>query len=119
MLLSTPVPTVILTADDLLAGAALVFDVAVPPQLLRPGQESDLPASDALVVQLQPLTIGTLQLIMRASRQDPGMIPLLMIKESLVNPALSLDQVRAMPLGLVNFFIAQIRHLSGLEEKKT
>lgn len=119
MSLSTPVPTLTLTADDLLAGSALVFDVIVPLHLLRPGEVGDYPSADSLVVQLRPLTIGTLQLIMKASRQDPGLIPLLMLKESLVNPALSLDQVRAMPLGLVNFFIAQIRHLSGLEEKKT
>jgi hypothetical protein len=117
--LATPAPTLTLTADDLLAGSALVFDVAVPSQLLRPGEAGDRNSTDSLVVQLRPLTIGTLQLIMKASRQDPGLIPLLMIKESLVNPALSLEQVRAMPLGLVNFFIAQIRHLSGLEEKKT
>lgn len=119
MTLATPAPTLTLTADDLLAGSALVFDVAVPPQLLRPGEAGNFDSTDSLVVQLRPLTIGTLQLIMKASRQDPGLIPLLMIKESLVNPALSLEQVRAMPLGLVNFFIAQIRHLSGLEEKKT
>lgn len=114
---STPAPTIILTADGLLAGSALGFDVAVPPQLVRPGEDSDRPAADPLVVQLRPLTIGTLKLIMRDSRQDLGLIPLLMIKESLVTPALSLDQVRGMPLGLVNFLIAQIRHLSGLEEK--
>nr|WP_242024234.1 hypothetical protein [Nodosilinea sp. FACHB-13] len=102
-----------------MAGASLVFEVAVPPQLLHSGEAGDRTSANPLVVQLRPLTIGTLQLIMKASRQDPGLIPLLMIKESLVNPALSLDQVRAMPLGLVNFFITQIRHLSGLEEKKT
>ncbi|MBE9158162.1 hypothetical protein IQ265_15190 [Nodosilinea sp. LEGE 06152] len=107
-----------LSADELLAGAALVFDVAVPPQVLRPGSEGDRPP-EPLVVQLRPLTIGTFQLIMKASRQEAGLIPLLMIKESLVRPQLSLDQVRAMPLGMVNFFIGQIRHLSGLEEKKT
>lgn len=107
-----------LTADELLAGAALVFDVTVPAHLLRPGSPNEEP-SEPLVVQLRPLTIGTFQLIMKASRQDSGLVPLLMIKESLVRPQLSLEQVRAMPLGMVNFFIAQIRHISGLEEKKT
>lgn len=107
-----------LTADELLAGSALVFDVAVPPQVLRPGTSPE-ESPEPLVVQLRPLTIGTFQLIMKASRQEPGLIPLLMIKESLVRPQLSLDQVRAMSLGMVNFFIAQIRHISGLEEKKT
>lgn len=111
-------PQQLLTADELLAGAALVFDVTVPAHLLRPGTSSG-ESPQPLMVQLRPLTIGTFQLIMKASRQDAGLVPLLMIKESLVRPQLSLDQVRAMPLGMVNFFIAQIRHISGLEEKKT
>ena len=38
-------------------------------------------------MQLRPLTIGAFQLIMRAARDDAGMIPLLMIKESLVRLA--------------------------------
>ena len=69
-------------------------------------------------MQLRPLTIGTFQLIMRAARDDAGMIPLLMIKESLVSPRLSLEQVRQLHLGLVNFLIAHIREVSGLTGKK-
>jgi len=106
------------TADELLAGAALSFDVIVPPHLLQ----RDEAASDeakALTVTLRPLTIGTFQLIMKATRQEPGLIPLLMIKESMVNPQLSLEQVRGMSLGMVNFFIGHIRQISGLGEKKT
>lgn len=110
-------PSSPLTADDLLAGAAQVFDVSVPAHLLKPGASD--PEGQPLIVQIRPLTIGAFQLIMKATRQDPGLVPSLMIKESLVNPALSLEQVRAMPLGLVNFFIGEIRHISGLGEKKT
>ena len=111
-----------LTPDDLLAGAAVTFDVAIPPDILRPGDSSRFSESQevpALVVQLQPLTIGTFQLIMKAARNDSSLIPLLMIKESLVQPKLSLEQVKKMHLGLVNFLIAQIRQISGLTEKKT
>lgn len=117
--------------DELLAGAGLTFSIVVPSQVLRP-QLASQPASkvgdktnatdeteSALIIQLKPLTVGTFQLIMKAARQDAGLIPLLMIKESLVQPALSLDQVRGMHMGLVNFLIAQIRQISGLDGKKT
>jgi hypothetical protein len=110
-----------LTPDDLLAGAAIAFDIPIPTHILHPGGSDaakPLPTQE-IQVQLRPLTIGTFQLIMKAARNDPGLIPLLMIKESLVQPKLTLDQVRGMHLGLVNFLIAQIRQISGLVEKKT
>ena len=56
---------------------------------------------------------------MKAARQDDGLIPLLLIKESLVQPTLSLEQIKQLPLGLVNFLIARIREISGLSEKKS
>jgi hypothetical protein len=111
-----------LTAEDLLAGAAMTFEVVVPPGVLRPGQNGHAagrePAQE-LVVQLRPLTIGTFQLIMKAAKQETGLIPVLMIKESLVQPALSLDQVKQLHLGLINFLIGHIRQISGLTEKKS
>lgn len=100
------------TPEDLLAGASVTFEIAVPADLL-PRTTGDL------IVQLRPVTIGAFQLIMKAARQDDGLIPLLLIKESLVQPALSLEQIKQLPLGLVNFLIAQIREISGLSEKKS
>lgn len=105
-----------LTPEELLAGSAVTFDVTIPPEIWRPG---NINSSEELVVQLRPLTIGTFGLIMKAAKTDPGLIPLLMIKESLVQPKLSLEQVKGMHLGLVNFLIAQIRQISGLSEKKS
>jgi hypothetical protein len=111
-----------LTADDLLAGAAVTFEVMIPASVLRPGQQSqtagDEQAADT-VVHIRPLTIGTFQLIMRAARREPELIPLLMIKEALVQPVLALEQVKRLHLGLVNCLIAHIREISGLTEKKT
>lgn len=109
--------TMVVTPEDLLAGASTVFEVAVPINLLQQPTNSDI--AEPLVVQLQPITIGTFNLIMKAAKNDPGLIPLLMIKESMVKPALSLEHVKKMQLGLVNFLIAQIRSISGLTEKKT
>ena len=100
------------TVEDLLVGANTTYAVVIPPELLpQPDRE--------VVVQLRPVTIGAFQLIMKAARQDAGLIPLLLIKESVVQPSLSLEQVKQMHLGIVNFLIGQIRTISGLAEKKS
>ncbi len=110
-----------LTPEDLLAGAAVTHDLVIPPHVLHPGvnDQEHRQETKEMIVQLRPLTIGVFQLIMKATRQDPNLIPLLMIKESLVQPALSLEQVKQLHLGLVNFLIAHIREISGLTEKKS
>ena len=107
-----------LTAEDLLAGTAVVYDVVVPPSILRPGQAEENTPNQEMIIQLRPLKIGTFQLIMKATKNDPSLIPLLMIKESLVQPALTLEQVKQLHLGLINFLIAHIREISGLTQKK-
>jgi hypothetical protein len=108
-----------LTPEDLLAGAENIFEIAVPDRILHPDRSDSSTPEQTMVVQLRPLTIGTFQLIMKAAKQDTGLIPLLMIKESLVQPSLSLEQIKQLPLGLVNFLIDQIRQISGLTGKKT
>lgn len=108
-----------LTPEELLSGAAMTFEIAIPPAVLHPGSQSSETTLEASpIVQIRPLTIGTFQLIMKAAKNDVGLIPLLMIKESLVQPALSLEQIKRLHLGLVNFLIGQIRQISGLTEKK-
>ena len=110
-----PAPTLgVLTADDLLAGSAVVHEVQVPRAVLRPGVEPPEPADGPDRVRLRPLSVGTLTLISRAARDDAGLVPLLMIKESLVEPALSLDGVRRLHVGLVHFLVEQINLVSGL-----
>ena len=106
-----------LSPEDLLAGSSITFEVIVPPEVLQPVSNPN-PETKEVVVELRPLSIGTFGLIMKAAKNEPGLIPLLMIKESLVKPAMSLDQVKQMHLGLVNFLIAQIRQISGLNPKK-
>ncbi len=105
-----------LTPEDLLAGAAITHEVAVPREVMWPGKNE---ASREVVVTLKPLTIGTFQLIMKAARQDVSLIPLLMIKEALVRPALTLEQIKGLHLGLVGFLIGCIREISGMTEKKS
>ena len=115
-------PSLQLTVDDLLMGARATYEVEVPAAILRPGTaEPTEPAAgdEGRIVRLRPLTIGAFRLILRAAREDPGLIPLLMIKESLLEPRLTLEQVKQLHLGFVTFLIGHIRAISGLEEKKS
>jgi hypothetical protein len=102
-----------LAAQDLLAGSQITHDVRVPPEILAPGTEGAEEAEEG-VIQMRPLSVAVLALISRASREDPGLIPLLMIKESLVEPTLTLEQIRQMHVGLVHFLVSRINLISGL-----
>jgi hypothetical protein len=106
---------VVLTAEELLAGSTLTFDIAVPAHILRPGSEGGAET----IVRLRPLTLGTFLLIMKAGKDDSSLIPLLMIQEGLVEPKMSLPQIRQLHVGLISFLIGHIREISGLAEKKS
>ena len=108
------------TAEDLMVGVAATYEVEIPPEVLRPGPNGHAGLQhDGMVVQLRPLSIGVFQLIMKAAKEDPGLIPVLMIKESLVKPSMSVEQVKQLHLGVVSFLIDHVRAISGLVEKKT
>ena len=99
-----------LSAQDLLAGSLLVHAVRVPGELLRPGE----PDAAGGTVRLRPLGVGAMAVISRAARDDPSLVPLLMLREALVEPALSLDQVRQLHIGLVHFLVGEVNRASGL-----
>lgn len=101
----------ILDTQALLAGSSIIHDVLVPREILTPGSEEE---GEHGIVRMRPLNVATLTLISRAAREDPSLIPPLMIKESLVEPALTLDQVREMHAGLVRFLAEKVNFISGL-----
>lgn len=100
----------VLSAQELLAGSLLTHTVLVPAAVLRP----DGAGADGCV-RLRPLKVATLALISRAAREDPSLVPVLMVKDSLVEPALSHDQIRTMHAGLMHFLVEAINRISGLE----
>lgn len=104
----------LLTPQELLAGSLLVHEVVVPAAVLNPGQA--LADRAERRVRLKPLKVATLALIAKAAHDDSGLVPLLMIKECLVEPGLSFEQVRQMHAGLVQFLVAAIHRVSGLED---
>ena len=99
----------VLSAGDLLAGSALVHEVTVPAEVLNPKGDGV-----SGTVLLRPLSIATLATISRAARDDAGLIPVLMVKESMVSPEVGFDDVRRMHAGLVRFLLDQVTAISGL-----
>lgn len=103
----------VLDAQDLLAGSAITHEVRVPREILTPGAEAPEDGEGG-IVRMRPLNVAVLTLVSRAAREDPGLVPLLMIKESLVEPVLALDQIRQMHAGLVQFLSERVNFISGL-----
>jgi hypothetical protein len=102
-----------LSAADLLAGAENTFDLEIPTAFAK------APTADTrLIIKIRPLSIGTFSLIMRATKNDPTMMPLFMVKEGVVEPSLTVEQVKKLPIGLVEFIIDNLREISGLTKKK-
>jgi hypothetical protein len=104
----------LLSAEDLLAGSNLIHDVAIPTRILLPGGQS---SNDEIngKVRLKPLDVATLTLIAKASKDDPGLIPLLMIKEALVEPEIAFEKIHKLHIGLVYYLVTQINRISGLD----
>ncbi len=112
--------SIVLSAEDLLAGAETTFEVVIPNDIVSaPKSMNGNGATQERIIKIRPLTIGTFSLITRAAKNDTALIPLFMIKESVVEPVLTLEQVKKMPIGLVEFIIEHIREVSGLTKKKS
>jgi hypothetical protein len=99
--------SITLTAEDLLAGAALTHRVAVPPGLLSV-------AGDGTDVVLRPLVLADVLRLRRASGEDGELASALMVHQALVEPSLTLDQVHRLPAGLVEFLLGEVNRISGL-----
>ena len=101
----------ILSVQDLLAGSGIIHEIEIPADILHPALADE---SAPGVVRMRPLNIATMSLITRAAQNDPGLVPLLMVKEALVEPALSLDQIKRMHVGLVHYLVSRVNRISGL-----
>jgi hypothetical protein len=122
-----------LSAEELLAGGSLTFEVEVPAGLLAPGNGvgSTEPArsggaglagavagngSEAApgTVRLRPLTVADLQLVSRAAKENDSLLATLMVQRALVEPELSVAEVAAMHVGLVEFLLGEVNRISGI-----
>ncbi len=101
-----------LRADELLAGGELTYEIAVPAAILKKeAAETDAAANK---VRLRPLTVKDLQRISLAAKESDNLTATLMVQSSLVEPAMSVVQVAAMHVGLVEFLLEHVNRISGI-----
>jgi hypothetical protein len=114
-----------LSAEELLAGSSLTFEVEVPVEVLRPAgpggvQALTLPGQAGQAgprpgrVRLRPLTVHDLQLVTRAAKESQSLVAALMVQRSLVEPEMSAAQAMALPVGLLQFLLDQVNRISGI-----
>ena len=101
-----------LTADELLAGSSVQHDVEIPGSLM--GSEG----AGTRKVRLRPLTVRDVQRVTRASKDSDGLLSILMLKEALVDPVLSFEQLNTLPTGLARFLVEELNRISGLRIDK-
>lgn len=105
------------TAEELLAGREMTFEVEIPAQILKPSLENgNGHAKDvaAKKIQLRPLTVKDVQLIAKGAKDDEVLTSVLMIQKSVVEPALKQSDIAGMHSGLVRFLVDAINRISGL-----
>lgn len=100
-----------LSADALLSDGETSVTIEIPASVLP--VSADAQPSDRCV-RMRPLTVNDLRLIVRAARDNDELTAALMVHRSLTEPELSLAQVSAMPLGLMQFLLREVNRISGL-----
>jgi hypothetical protein len=96
-----------LTAEELLSGAALTHRVSLPPELAPPGHAGG-------EVVLRPLVLADVARLHKAAGADGELASALMVQQSVVEPALTLEQVHRLPAGLVEHLLGEVNRISGL-----
>ncbi len=102
-----------LSAEELLAGSGLAYEVRLPPEVLRPGA-GDAANAGAQTVKLRPLTVADLQLVTRAARESDTLVATLMVQRALIEPAMTVVQVAGMHVGLLEFLLGEVMRISGM-----
>ena len=102
-----------LSAEELLAGSSLTFEVEVPAGVLSP-TEGTVAREAKRTVRLRPLAVRDLQLISRAAKENDTLTAVLMVQRALVEPEMSVAQVAAMHVGLVQLLLWHVNQISGI-----
>jgi hypothetical protein len=102
-----------LSAEDLLAGSSLTFEVEIPGEVLSPAGNGSANGTTRSV-RLRPLTVRDLQLISRAAAENDDLMATFMVQRSLVEPAMTVPQVAGMHAGLAAFLLNEVNRISGI-----
>lgn len=100
-----------LSAETLIGGAEASSEIEVPARLL---EGNAAVATEDRRVRLRPLRVRDLRLIARAARDNEDLVAALMVQRALVEPELSIEQVGALPVGLMQFLLREVNRVSGI-----
>lgn len=110
-------PPAMLSADDLLAGAAATYTISVPAAVLRPAGDGAAAAVGAPAggqVTLRPLTVRDVQRVAQAAKDQRLVSGVLMVQQALVAPKLTVEQAGSLSAGLLQFLLDAVNRISGL-----
>ena len=102
-----------LSAEELLAGSALSYEIEIPGEVLHPGTFADS-ANGRGSVRLRPLTVADLQIISRAAKESDSLLATLMVQRALIEPEMTVAQVASAHAGLVEYLLEQVNRISGI-----
>jgi hypothetical protein len=105
------------SAEELLAGSALTYEIEIPADVLRPGTK-DQSQNGHNTVRLRPLTVADLQIISRAAKESDSLLATLMVQRALVEPEMTVAQVAAAHAGLVEFLLGEVNRISGISTSR-
>ncbi|MGH6923187.1 MAG: hypothetical protein ACRED5_05400 [Propylenella sp.] len=103
-----------LSADDLLAGAATVHKVEIPAALLNGGAANG-DGAIAGEVGLRALTLKDIQRVTQAAKESRVLTSVLLVQQALVEPKLTVEQGGALPAGIARFLLDHVNSASGLD----
>lgn len=108
-----------ITAEEILAGGAIKHKVNIPEDILYPeGKPRKEINNNENTVILKPLTMKDIQLIAKAAKDNDILISTLMLKQAMVEPGLTLEQISSLHGGVVKFLVDKINQISGLSTPK-
>lgn len=108
-----------ITAEEILAGGSIKHKVDIPESILYPeGTPHREINQDENTVVLKPLTLKDIQLIAKAAKDNDILISTLMVKQAMVEPVLTLEQISSLHGGVVKFLVDKINQISGLSTPK-
>ena len=102
-----------LSAEDLLAGSGVTFEVEIPAEILSPANGASGDGARRHV-RLRPLTVHDLQLIARAAKESDSLLATFMVQRALVEPQMTVGQVAGMSAGLAAFLLDHVNRISGI-----
>lgn len=100
-----------LGVEELLAGSALTHRVPIPAHLVT---WLDADPDDPPEVVLRPLVLADVVRLHKAAGDDGQLASALMVAAGLAEPELTLEQVHALPAGVVEYLLSELNRVSGL-----